>query len=135
MRKRAQQSNRTFMLGTLVLGILVVGIVIMFTALAFDMGAGKQEQDRSAEQTTSALRVLVKKGFHRGNCSIYLNDSVLFSGSTLSDTILVVKSNGEENAIIVVDHETQGIEIVDVPAKEGLYRLTREKGELQMIKQ
>ena len=123
------------MLGTLVLGILVVGIVIMFTALAFDMSAEEQEQSKPAEQTSSALRVLVKKGFHHGNCSIYLNDSVLFSGSTLSDTILVVKSNGEESAIIVVDHETQGLEIVDVPTKEGLYRLTRERDELQLIKQ
>ena len=135
MRRRAQQSNRTFMLGTIVLGILVVGIVIIFTVLAFDMSAEKQAQNKPSEQSTNVLHLLVKKDFHHGSCSIYLNDSLLYSGRTLNDTILSVKNKGEENAIIVVDHETQSIEIADLPLKKGNYRLTRERGELQIVKQ
>ena len=135
MRKRAQQSNRIFMLGTLVLGILVVGVVIMFTVLAFDMSAEQKEQSKSSEEAVNALRIFVGKDFHHGSCSIYLNDSLLYSGCMLSDTTLSISNKGEENAIIVVDHETQSIEIVDVPTKKGLYHLMRKSGELQMVKQ
>lgn len=135
MRRRAQQSNRTFMLGTIVLGILVVGIVIIFTVLAFDMSTEKQAQNKPTQQASNALQILIEKDFHHGSCSIYLNDSLLYSGHTLSDTCLTVMNKGEENAIIVVDHETQSIEIADLPLKKGNYRLTREKGELQVMKQ
>lgn len=122
------------MLGTIVLGILVVGIVIIFTVLAFDMSTEKQEQDKPISQATNALHILVEKDFHHGSCAIYINDSILYSGRILSDTIFTIRNKGEENAIIVVDHETQKMEIADLPAQKGNYRLTRANGELQVLK-
>ena len=48
MKRKAQQSNRSFMLGTLVLGILVIGIVALFTALAYNLSTQKEHQQAQA---------------------------------------------------------------------------------------
>lgn len=128
------------MLGTLVLGILVVGIVILFTTLAFDMSVKNAAEEQPAQvagvgKKEEPLVFIVKKDFNRNGCGIYLNDNLLFSGCTTSDTTLVAKHVDDENAIIVVDRTTESMLIVDVPAKKGTYLLVNDKDGLRLVKQ
>ena len=128
------------MLGTLVLGILVVGIVLLFTTIAFDLGVNDAPEEQPVQiahvgKKEEPLSFVVKKDSYRNGCSIYLNDKLLYSGNTTSDTTLVAELVNEENAIIVVDRTTENIQIADVPAKKGTYLLVNDRSGLQLVKQ
>lgn len=122
MRRKAQQSNRTFMLGTFVLGILVIGIVIFFLALAFDMGA-KNEHQKPGPSGDKYHFCLVP-GFYPSGCDIFLNDSLIFSGIVTKDTTLSVTRMAEDNTVIVVDHSTEQMQLTEIAKKRGKFHLT-----------
>lgn len=120
------------MLGTFMLGVLVICIVILFTTLAFNINTEKKTEQATITQPEENFYFKVSPDFHTTGCSIYFNDSLLFSGTLTSDTILSVGSIGNENAIIVVDHSTDQIQIVDVPKKQGTFRISQDKNELHI---
>lgn len=122
MRRKAQQSNRTFMLGTFVLGLLVIGIVIFFLAFAFDMGTKNEQQ--KMESSSDKYHFCLAPGFYPSGCDIYLNDNLIFSGIVTKDTILSATRTAEDNTIIVVDHSTEQMQLAEIDKKRGKYRLT-----------
>lgn len=117
MKRKAQQSNRSFMLGTLVLGILVIGIVALFTALAYNLSTQKEHQQAQALNGKAKHHFHLKEGFYPTGCDVYLNDILLYSGRTEKDTILAADNVGKEDVIIIVDHATDKMKIVEIPQK------------------
>ena len=91
--RKAQQSNRTFMLGTLVLGILVIGIVILFTALAYDLNFTQEEQQAQVQKGKAKHHFHLKRGFYPAGCDVYLNDILLFANTAraMGDAELFIK--------------------------------------------
>ena len=122
MRRKAQQSNHTFMLGTFVLGILVIGIVIVFLVLAFDMNT-KNEQEK-IESSGDKYHFSLAPGFYPSGCDIFLNDSLIYSGIVTTDTTLSITRTTEDNTIIVVDHITEQMQLTEIAKKRGKYRIT-----------
>lgn len=122
MKRRAQQSNRSFMLGTLVLGILVIGIVILFTTLAYNLGSNKQHEQMQV-QRQGAYHFILNAGFRPTGCSIYLNDSLLYSGATTNDTTISVKDVSEEDVLIIVDNTTDMMRFAEIPEEQGTYHI------------
>ena len=122
MRPRAQQSNRNFMLGTIVLGILVIGIVALFTTLSVNLSVSKEEAKGIVRQADT-YRFRLTESLHGNDIDIYLNDSLLYRGIPTADTLLTVYRAADENAIIMVDRATDRMQITDVPAKQGSFRI------------
>ena len=107
MRRKAQQSNRSFLFGTLVLGILVLGIVVAFTALSYKLSTDQDKVYRDV------YYLQLDKGLQEKLLDIYLNDSLLHSGYA-PDTALIVERTADDNALIIVDQSTDIMRIVDL---------------------
>ncbi len=119
MHNKAHQSNRNFMLGTLVLGFLVIGIVFLFFTLSYRLSTDQRLQATIADTYHFHLTpALAPQG-----CAIYLNDSLLYSGIPTTDTMLTTTRTTDDNAIIFVDLTTDFMQIADVPAKRGTFRI------------
>lgn len=131
MRRKAQQSNRTFMLGTLVLGILVISIVLLFSVLSFRFSKTQTQQPPLVSGDTYQFHFPAH--FYPDGCSLFLNDSLFFSGTISDDTVMSICRVGEENALIVVDHTTELMQVVDLSEKKGAYRVVLQLGELVLV--
>ena len=133
MRQKAQQSNHTFLLGTLALGILVIGIVLLFATLSFRLSSMKFQQETSVERDIYHFRLPAH--FYPNGCSLYLNDSLFFSGTVVVDTLIPVYRVDEDNALFVVDHATDLTHVASLAEKKGLFRIELESGELVLLKE
>ena len=122
MHRKAQHSNRSFMLGTLVLGILVIGTVIIFTALSINLSTTKTE-DAPTPSHGSTYYFLLDKHFYGHDIDVYLNDQLLYQGTPTADTLLRAHRTAEDNAIIIVDRATEQMQIAEVTEKRGTFRL------------
>jgi|GEM_PF-4139976 len=119
MRSKAHQSNRNFMFGTLVLGFLVIGIVVLFATLSFRLSTDQRLRAAITDTYHFHLTpILAPQG-----CAIYLNDSLLYSGIPTADTVLTTTRTADDNALIFVDLTTDLMQIADVPAKRGTFRI------------
>lgn len=50
--------------------------------------------------------------------TLYLNDSLLYSGSPVdTDTVLRLNRFAEDNALLVVDNATDGVSILQIPSR------------------
>lgn len=119
MRSKAHQSNRNFMLGTLVLGFLVIGIVALFATLSYRLSTDQRLQ----AAITDTYHFHLTPSLAPQGCTIYLNDSLLYSGIPDTDTVLTTTRTAEDNALIFVDLTTDLMQIADVPAKRGTFRI------------
>lgn len=122
MRPKAQHSNRNFMLGTFVLGTLVIGIVALFTALSVNLSVSKEEAKGIVRQADT-YRFRLTESLYGNDIDIYLNDSLLYRGTPIADTLLTINRSADENAIIMVDRATDRMQITEVPAKQGAFRI------------
>ena len=125
MRRKAQQSNRSFLFGTLVLGILVLGIVVAFTALSYKLSTDQSKVYRDV------YHLQLDKGLQGKLLDIYLNDSLLHSGYA-PDTALIVERTTDDNALIIVDQSTDIMRIVEIPGKRGRYIFALKDDELEV---
>lgn len=110
------------MLGTIVLGILVIGIVALFTTLSVNLSVSKEEAKGIVRQADT-YRFRLTESLYGNDIDIYLNDSLLYRGIPTTDTLLTVYRAADENAIIMVDRATDRMQITDVPAKQGSFRI------------
>lgn len=107
------------MFGTLVLGFLVIGIVVLFAALSFRLSTDQRLRTTNTDTYHFHLTpILAPQG-----CAIYLNDSLLYSGIPTADTVLTTTRTADDNALIFVDLTTDLMQIADVPAKRGTFRI------------
>ena len=130
MRPKAQQANRTFMLGTIVLGTLVIGIVVLFTSLSVNLSASKDEITTIVRDT---YHFRLAKSLYGNDIDIYLNDSLLYRGTPTADTLLTVGRTADDNAIIMVDRATDYMHIAEVTAKQGTFRIEPHADGIKLI--
>ena len=122
MHRKAQHSNRSFMLGTLILGILVIGSVIIFTSLSINLST-TQTENTPAPSPHNAYYFLLDKHFYGHDIDVYLNDHLLYRGIPVADTLLPAHRISDDNAIIIVDRATDQMQIVETSEKRGSFRL------------
>lgn len=116
------------MLGTLVLGILVISIVLLFSLLSFRFSKVQPQQPPLAGNDMYHFHFPAH--FYPDGCSLLLNDSLFFNGTIVNDTVMSICRSDEENALIVVDHTTDLMQVADLLEKEGTYRVGLQYGEL-----
>lgn len=120
------------MLGTLVLGILVIGIVTLFTTLAYNLASNKQHEQAQAPKQ-GVYHFIIDAGFRPTGCSIYLNDSLLYSGTTTSDTTISIENVSEEDALIIVDNTTDRMRFAEIPEKQGTYHVIENHEGIKLV--
>lgn len=100
MDKKAQKSNKQFLIGTGALAIAVICIVLLFTIVCID--SNKAGVDEQAYKDTYLIELA--QGFVGDSVIIHINDSLLWNDMVAEDTFdLSVTRFAKQNVLMVSD--------------------------------
>lgn len=121
MGKKTARANNNFLLGSLVLIVLVMATVVIFLFWAFRL-------DLKKESGFSGRYEIVLDGTASGSpLSVYVNDSLLFSGTPGAQLTLSVERFAEESSLLVVDGETDRVTVYGLPMESARVTVSRKK--------
>ena len=121
MGKKTARANNNFLLGSLVLIVLVMATVVIFLFWAFRL-------DLKKESGFSGRYEIVLDGTASGSpLSVYVNDSLLFSGTPGAQLTLSVERFAEESSLLVVDGETDKVTVYGLPMESARITVSRNK--------
>jgi hypothetical protein len=100
MKRRTTRANNSFLLGSLVLIVLVLVVVVLFLFLSLRLF------DNKNVQYTERYEIVLDQSALDTPLSIYLNDSLLYSGTPRPDLKLSVGRFAQESSLLIVDNNT-----------------------------
>jgi hypothetical protein len=127
MRKRAQKSNKQFLIGTATMAFAVGFIVVIFLLMCA----------RHAKYQNVSFKDLYQIGFAKGfvgdSAIVYLNDSLVWNDIVHSDTTQIrIHRFADENTIMVSRSHEDAVSIFNIDKKAGRIILHRENGIVSM---
>lgn len=127
MRKRAQNSNKQFLIGTAAMAFAVSAVVVLFLLLC------SRHVSKQPTLFKDIYQIEFTKGFVQDSALVYLNDSVLWDGIIPSDTTkLRIHRFADENTLIVSRSANDVVSIFNVEKKAGRLVLQKENGIVSM---
>lgn len=126
MNNTHRNPNRSFMVITGVLAFAVIFVVILFTILSLQLSNRKQRRVVCSE----VYQVELADGLRGDSLSVYLNDSLLWSGTVPADSFRLAPVNRyeEENALLVVDGRTDEVSTFNLSREGGHIVVTKKDG-------
>jgi|SRR5574344_473072 hypothetical protein len=121
MGKRTTFANRTFMLGSFVMMVLLILIVFAFLMWAFKINKNQTERKYSDRYEITLGTTTFGKPMN-----LYVNDSLLFSGTPSSEMTLTFTRFAEENSLLIVDTQSDQVSLISLPEKQGKIRIEKE---------
>lgn len=121
MGKRTTFANKTFMLGSFVMMVLLILIVFVFLMWAFKINKSQTDQKFS-----DRYEITLGTTTFGEPMNLYVNDSLLFSGTPSSETTLSFTRFAEESSLLIVDTETDQVSLISLPEKQGKIRIEKE---------
>lgn len=119
MGKKTARANNNFLLGSLVLIVLVMVTVVIFLFWAFRL-------DLKKENSFSGRYEIVLDGSTSGTpLSVYVNDSLLFSGTPGARLTLSVNRFAQESSLLVVDGATDRVTVHELPEESARVTVSR----------
>ena len=119
MGKKTARANNNFLLGSLVLIVLVMVTVVIFLFWAFRL-------DLKKENSYSGRYEIVLDGSTSGTpLSVYVNDSLLFSGTPGARLTLSVNRFAQESSLLVVDGATDRVTVHELPEESARVTVSR----------
>ena len=113
-------------MGSLVLIVLVLVIVVLFLFLSLRLF------DNKNVQYTERYDIVLDKSALNSPLSIYMNDSLLYSGTPQSNLTLSVGRFAQESSLLIVDDNTDIVSPIElsnhsetvtvIKDKNGIYR-------------
>ena len=127
MRKRAQNSNRQFLMGTAAMAFAVGAVVVIFLLLC----------SRHVSQQPTPLKDIYQiefaKGFAKDSALVYLNDSLLWKDIVPSDTTKIrIHRFADENALMVSRSSNDVVSIFNIEKKAGRLVLQKKDDTVNM---
>ena len=125
-------TNKQFMVGNGIMAFAVIFVVVIFVYMSLKLSWEMEYGHRFLETYT----VTLEKGFVGDSTSIYLNDSLLMN-STVKQEPITLKLNrfAEENALMIVDNNTEKLSLFELSEKGGEYRLEKQGERVIMLSQ
>lgn len=129
MRKRAQNSNRQFLIGTAAMAFAVGLVVIIFLALCV-----QKAEDLTRPQSFKDLyRIEFAHGFAGDSAIVYLNDSLLWDGPVASDTTMLdIHRFATENTLMVSRTAHDAVFLFNIGSDAGRLILHRKDSVVSM---
>jgi hypothetical protein len=121
MGKRTTFANRTFMLGSFVMMVLLILIVFAFLMWAFKINKNQTERKYSDRYEITLGTTTFGKPMN-----LYVNDSLLFSGTPSSEMTLTFTRFAEENSLLIVDTQSDQVSLISLPEKQEKIRIEKE---------
>lgn len=113
MGKKTARANNNFLIGSLVLIVIVMVTVVIFLFWAFRL-------DLSKESSFSGRYEIVLDGSTSGTpLSVYVNDSLLFSGTPGARLTLSVDRFAQESSLLMVDGATDIVTVHELPEESA----------------
>ena len=125
-------TNKQFMVGNGIMAFAVIFVVVIFVYMSLKLRWEMEDGHRFLETYT----VTLEKGFVGDSTSIYLNDSLLMN-STVKQEPITLKLNrfAEENALMIVDNNTEKLSLFELSEKGGVYRFEKQGERVIMLSQ
>ena len=121
--RKARNSNKSFLTGTVILGIAVIGIVFLFLIQAINLSQSEEEHMQQ-----QVYHFVISDDFSGQDLSIWMNDSLIANHVTTGDTISHPRIS-DETSLLIVDNTTQQITVQEINAKEGTFTLHKRNRE------
>lgn len=111
MEKKTSRANHGFLLGSFILIILLFLTVFIFLMWAYK-AFQKQETAKSYQQL---YEIALDESTLGHPMMLYINDSLIFSGTPSATMTLSVGRFEEESTILAVDSETDQVSLIALP--------------------
>ena len=121
MGKKTARANNNFLLGSLVLIVLVMVTVVIFLFWAFRLDLKKDNGFRGRYE------IVLDRTTSGAPLSVYVNDSLLFSGTPGAQLTLSVNRFAEESSLLVVDGTTDLVTVHELPVESSRVTVSRNK--------
>jgi hypothetical protein len=121
MGKKTARANNNFLLGSLVLIVLVMVTVVIFLFWAFRLDLKKDNG------FSGRYEIVLDRTTSGAPLSVYVNDSLLFSGTPGAQLTLNVNRFAEESSLLVVDGTTDLVTVHELPAESSRVTVSRNK--------
>lgn len=131
MRKRAQNSNKQFLIGTTAMAFAVMAVVVIFLFLS----APYITFSKVKKKHTETYHIEFAQGFIGDSAVIYLNDSLLWEGAVLTDTLcLCIDRFTDENTLMVSRTRDDAVNFFPLEPEGGKFVLRNIQGVLSLTK-
>ena len=125
-------TNKQFMIGNGILAFAVLIVVVVFVLMSLRSQSEKQEEVVFTEVYTISLT----KGFTGDSYSVYINDSLLLDKQIDEEPcMLQVTRFDEQNALMIVDNDTENISLFDLSEKGGTISLVKDADGVKQLAQ
>ena len=125
-------TNKQFMIGNGILAFAVIIVVVIFVYMSLRADASKQTVRNYQEVYTICL----VSGFAGEPVEIHINDSTIYDNWVTEEPLtLEVKRFASENALLIVDKETEGVSTFNLSESGGTYRFAKDKDGVKLLAQ
>ena len=130
MRKKAQNSNKQFLIGTAAMAFAVLAVVGIFIYLCLPYMSKHESVQAKLPDT---YRIEFAQGFSGDSAIVYLNDSLLWEDYIPTDTLVLhINRFANENTLMVSRSREDAVSIFNIGIKSGRLILHRKQGEISM---
>ena len=120
MGKKIRKANNSFLLGSIILFVLLLVVIVLFLFASFKI-YDKKESDYSKDR----YEIVLDRSTLNSPMTVYMNDSLLFSGTPASQMTLSVDRFAQESSLLVVDGNTDNVSILALPQSSAKVTLVR----------
>ena len=113
MRKRAQNSNKQFLMGTAAMAFAVGAVVVIFLLLC-------SKHIYQTPVSRDLYQIEFAKGFAGDSAIVYLNDSIIWHDIVPSDTTQIrIHRFADENTLMVSRSREDAVSIFNIEKQAG----------------
>jgi len=120
MKRKTAKANNTFLLGSLIMIVLVLVIVILFLFFSLKI------YDKKKAGYEERYEIVLGNSTLNSPLTIYMNDSLLFSGTPQSQLTLSVKRFAQESSLLIIDEDTETVSAITLSDRSQTVTLKKE---------
>ena len=110
-KRKTARANNAFLLGSIVMIILVLVIVVLFLFFSFKIYEKQEQETFNGDR----YKIVLGKTTLNSPLSVYINDSLLFSGTPAQTLTLSIDRFVKESSLMIVDNTTDRVSTIELP--------------------
>lgn len=121
-------TNKQFMIGNGILAFAVIFVVVIFVYMSMRL----QQQKSQERKFIDCYTFVLESGFAGDSLSLLINDSLIHCTRVAKEPLTIeVQRFAEQSALMLVDHATDGLTIIELNERGGTYTLRKEGNEVK----
>ena len=121
-------TNKQFMIGNGILAFAVIFVVVIFVYMSMRLQQQKSQERKFIDHYTFIL----ESGFVGDSLSLLINDSLILCTRVTEEPLTIEAQRfAEQSALMLVDHATDGLSVIELGEKGGIYSLRKEGNEVK----